>query len=317
MKHRFILIFILSLASATFAHPQAPAREGIDSIIGGAKRQADRYREAFKNLIAVELKTFELFGKGGQIKETRTVESNFLVYQSSRNDNVSSELRSVYKVDGKLVPDAAERSDRLFGELQKSTTMISELDKIQKESNRYDKTLEITGLTLYEAVILLSNMRPCFDFELKGTEEFQGREVYVVAYRQVKQSPYILFNDNKKNPDSLTLYFDFKVPGSLKHAEAFLSGKLWIDTGTHQIWREERIVGVRAEDPVPISETTFEYQPSKYEILVPKSISLLQNKIKEKNKKYIAEKDVKVSFEYSEFKKSETDVKIVDDTKPD
>ena len=210
--------------------------------------------------------------------------------------------------------DSVERSNRFFAELAKTTTLKSELEKIQKEGNRYDKTIEVIGLTLYEAVILSDNLRPYFDFKLLSSENYQGNDVFVISYSQTKKSPFISFNEDNKNSKDLTLNFQIDLPKSLRNTEAFLNGKFWIDAKTYQIRREERILTIQTANPINIMESTFEYQPSNYEILVPKQISVLVNKIKEKDKKYLVTKDSKVNFDYSEFKKSDTDVKILDDT---
>ena len=312
MTNKITLILFLTMVFIGSLKAQNPPT--IEIILTESGKQTTNYREAFKNLLAIETKTFEQFGKNGEVKEKKTVESNFLVYQSSKDAKVSSELRSVTKVDGKPVSDSVERSNRFFAELAKATTLKSELEKIQKEGNRYDKTIEVIGLTLYEAVILSDNLRPFFDFKLLSSENYQGNDVFVIGYTQTKKSPFISFNEDNKNSKDLTLNFELDLPKSLRKTDAFLNGKLWIDAKTYQIRREERILTIQTANPINIMESTFEYQPSNFEIFVTKQISVLVNKLKEKDKKYIVTKETKVSFDYSEFKKSETDVKIIDDT---
>ena len=318
MIGKSIFTLILVLIGTAYLYAQKQPAASIETILTEAEKQTANYQEAFKNLLAIETKTFEEYGKDGEVKNQSVVESNFLVYQSSKNAKISSELRSVIKVDGKPVPDSAERSNRFFEELQKTTTLRSELEKIQKEGNRYDKTLIVDGVTLYEGLVLSDSLRPVFDFKLLGTESYDGHDVYVVSYLQTKKSPFISLNEKSKGSDNvsnnLVLDFDFDLPKSLKNADAFLNGKLWIDTQTFQIRREERFLTVNTENPVVILETVLEYQPSSFEILVPKRISLLNNQIRSKDDKNMVTKDIKVDFEYSEFKKSETDVKILDDT---
>ena len=70
---------------------------------------------------------------------------------------------------------------------------------------------------------------------------------------------------------------------------------------------------MQAETPVVILTNTFEYQPSEYEILVPKQISLVTNNIKKKDNNYTATKDAKITFDYSKFRKSNVEVIILDD----
>lgn len=285
----------------------------LETILAEAEKQTQNYQETFKNLLADEKKTFVNYGKNGESKETTVVESTFLVYQSSKDTKVSSELRNVLKVDGKPVPDSQKRSERLLDEIQKATTLRKELEKIQSDGSRYDKTLEIGGLTLSEALVLSEHLRPYFDFKLSGSENFQGNDVYVIEYQQTKKSPYISLNQKGVDSDEISLDFKLNVPKALKNSDAFLRGKIWIDAKTFQIWREESELTIQAPDPIVLLATTLEYQASIYGILVPKQISVLSNEVKKNLTQYTAVKDTKVTFDYSRFRKTEVDVKIIDD----
>lgn len=297
------------------ATPQPqPSPVGLETILTEAEKQILNYREEFKNLLATETKTFEKYDKNGDLKNRTVIESNFFVYQSSKDEKTSSELRNVLKVDDRLVPDSQPRADRFLSELQKEKTVENELEKIQEEGSRYDKTLKVSGLTLYEAIALSPNLRPFFDFKLLGLENYQGGEVYVVSYRQTKKSPFITVNEKQSKDKGLKANFDASLPGSLKKTDVFLSGKLWIDATTFQIRREERQLAVQTAEPLVTMETIFEYQPSEYGIFVPKQISLLENSIKKNSEdRYGAVKNSKVIFDYSKFRKSEVDVQIIDD----
>jgi hypothetical protein len=295
---------------------QSGADVPLETILIEAAKQSGNYGEAFKNLLATENKVFERYGSGGGVKEQMNVESLFLVYESPKDKRVSSEVRSVVKVNGNLIPGSESKSDEFFAELKKEKTLESELKRIQKEGSRYDKTLEISGLTLNKAIILSENLRSYFDFKLAGKENYGGNDVYIVGYRQIRKSPFITFNNSSTaNPSEPNLDFRLDVPNALKKNEVFLSGKLWIDAKTFQVRREERHLGVQAETPIPLIESVFEYQPSDYEILVPQRISLTTNEIKKKDGKYIAIKDTRVVFDYSKFKKSNVEVVILDDDK--
>ncbi|MGI8786403.1 MAG: hypothetical protein ACR2HG_01395 [Pyrinomonadaceae bacterium] len=321
MKEKIIyFVILIALSSVCVFAQQTPSPQmsstpaSLEIILNEAGKQSLNYREAFKNLLAVETKTFEKYDKNGDLKNKTVVVSNFFVYQSSKDEKTSSELRNVVKVDDELVPDSQARADKFLGELQKTTTVEKELEKVQDEGSRYDKTLKITGLTLYEAIALSENLRSVFDFKLLGTENYQGNEVYVVSYQQTKKSPFITINQKESKDAGLKANFDVSLPGSLKKTDIFLRGKLWIDAKTFQLWREERELAVQTATPIVALETVFEFTPSDFEILVPKQISLLENVIKKsKDKQFEAIKDTKVTFDYSKFRKSETDVQILDD----
>lgn len=286
----------------------------LETILTEAEKQVANYQEAFKNLIAVETKTTETYNDGGEVKKTNTVESNFLVYQSGKNDKVTSELRNVTKVDGKLIPDSKAKSDQFFAELQKTTTVEAELEKIEKETSRYDKTVETSGLTLNEGIILAGNLRPYFDFQLTGAENYQGSQVYVVSYQQTKKSPYVTLNSKDAGSSEPSLDFRFELPKALKNSDPLLRGKLWIDANNFQLRREDReLTVVEAGNPLVVLSNIFEYQPSEYEIMVPKQISLVTNVIRNDDGGFVAEKDSKVTFDYSKFRKSNVEVIILDD----
>ncbi len=319
MFQKFIFIVIAglffvssALTQAIITAPTPTPTPDLPTIISEAAKQSENYRLAFKNLLAVETKTTNKYDKTGSLKNSHTVESDFLVYQSAKDVNSISELRNVTKVDGKLVPDSQKRSNELFAELQKSSTLKKELEKIQKDSARYDDTLEIYGVTLSQAVALKEKFQSYFSFNLVNTETSPEGGVYVVSYVQTKKSPYILLNSKDKNNEE-SLSFDFSVPGSLKKKDAFLRGKLWIDAQTFRVRREERELFVQPENPVVLLSNVFEYQPSNYDINVPKSIVLTTNSIKKKDKNFTVSKDIEASFNYSKFRKTETDVKILDD----
>jgi hypothetical protein len=291
----------------------APSPASLETIISEAEKQSLNYREEFKNLLATETKTFERFDKNGEMKDKSVIETIFLVYQSPKDEKVTSELRNVTKVDDKLIPDSRERADRFLQELQKTTSVKKELEKLQDEGLRYDKTIRIDGFTLNQATALSDNVRPVFDFKLIGTENYQGHEVYVVSYQQTKKSP--LITDNEKEAGEKGYFFDVSLPGSLKKADKFLRGKLWIDAQTFQLWREERQLIVQAATPIVAQEFVFEYQTSDFGILVPKQIAFIENAVKKvsSDNQFSVLKNTKITFDYSKFRKTDVDVKILDD----
>src|SRR5262245_6887801 len=129
MIRKVVWALTLTVCGVVFVDGQnsriSPVNANLETILTEARKQTVNYQETFKNLLAIETKTFEEYGKDGEVKYQNVVESNFLVYQSSKDRKISSELRNVIKVDGKLVPNSKERSERLFAELQKTSTLKS------------------------------------------------------------------------------------------------------------------------------------------------------------------------------------------------
>lgn len=307
MKSQLSLLFVLLLAFATFGFGQEnPPKE---EIINQTLQQTINFQESFKNLLAVETKTFIDFDKNGAEKKKNQVIADFLVYQSSKNPKLSFELRNVNNVDGKPIPNAASNADKFFAELSKASTLKSELEKIEKSSSKYDKNFDISGLTLYEGIILSPNFRPFFEFEV----EDKG-ESYLINYKQTKKSSDISINEKETSLDSPSLNFDVEVPKQFKNSDVFLKGYFLVDKKTFQILEEDRILFINSSEPLNLLSTKFIYQPSDYGISVPNKIELISNQVQKKDGKYITVKDFSVIFEYSKFKKTETDVKILDDS---
>ena len=313
MKKSIVYAFLIMLAGAAAAYAQPAASLPLETILGNAQKQTDVYRETFKNLLADEVKTFEDFDKRGESDGTTSVKSSFLVYQSGKNARATAELRNVLEVDGKPIPDSQKRGEEFLAELEKQTTLESELRKLESQSLKYDKTWRVFGLTLNQAVALDPKIRPVMDFQLVGTDP--ATNSYIVQYRQITKSPHITVNEKAKtDPDELSVNFELNVPGELKKTNLYMRGKLWIDAATFQIRREERELVARSEDPVMLFESVFEYQPSEFGILVPKSIMItIYNAKKEKNDRFNSLKDASIGFEYSKFRQTNVEVKILDE----
>ncbi len=288
--------------------------QDLTAILQNANLQTQKYDAEFKNLLADEIKTFETFDRDGDVKKRTVIESNFIVLQSEKSADSTAEYRSVTKVNGETVGDVERRNADLFEQISKAKSAREELEKIQKESSRYDKNLEISGFTLLQSPVLDDALRPFFEFSMLGRENVGGREVFVVGYRQTKQSPNILINQKNSSDKGLNLNLEVDLPDSFKKSEVFLRGKLWIDAETFQIWREEReVAATKDSSAVVLQRSEFEYQPSDFGILVPKQISLVENRIKKDSGKFTEIKNQRVAFVYSRFRKSNVEVQILDD----
>lgn len=310
-------VFALILLNSALAYAQdsRQAAPNLETILSEAYKQTESYREAFRNLLAEETKTFEEYDKNGNVNEKTAVKSNFLVYQSGRDAKTTAELRNVIEVNGKLVPNSQKRSNDFLSELEKETTLEKELKKIQDEGAKYDKTLEVYGLTLNEGVVLNPKIRPYFDFKFLGSENYQGNDVYTVEYRQTKKSPYTVVNEKPTVNDALGFDFKLNIPAALKNNDKFMHGKLWIDAKNFQIRREEQKLTVQATEPTVLLSSNFEYQSSDYGLLVPKTISVTTYELKKQkgDGRFVPVKDTTVNFDYSKFRQTNVEVKILDD----
>ncbi len=314
-KNLLFIVIVFSAFSVFSQVPQispSPTPVSLETVLTEAERQTVKYRENFSNLLAEEIKTFDDFDKNGEVKKTRRVESNFLVYQSAKMPERNVEYRNVTKVDNEPVGDSEKRAEDFFNDVLKSDSAEKELEKIQKESSRYDKNLDIKGLTLNQAPILAEHIRAFLNFKIAGEETIENRIVYVVNYAQKTKSPFIVFNDDKANPGKLYLTYFLDLPKQLRKTEPFLSGRLWIDRETFQVLAEQRNVMVKPENqekPVAVMEISFGYQLSELGFITPKKITLTDYNVKTKDDGFTVTKDNKATFEYTKFTQSDVEVK--------
>jgi hypothetical protein len=300
-------------AMPTATPTPAPTPVTLEMILTEAEKQTQNYRQAFNSLLAEETKTFEEYNKDGEAKKRRTVESNFLVYQSTKNENWIIEYRNVVKVDGKSVGDSNKRAEDFFESVLKSTSAEAELEKVLVESTRYDKTLNISGFTLHQSPVLAVHIRPALDFRLGGQEILNGRKVYAITYLQKAKSPYLLFNERPASTDKLYINYEVELPKQIKETNPLLRGKLWIDAETFEVLREEREQTIQIDgSPTVVFKTEFEYQKTELGFVTPKKITLTYYDVRRKDEQFIVIKDTVATFEYTKFTRSDVEVKSGD-----
>jgi hypothetical protein len=315
-KKLLLVVFVFSVFSAYSQTAEiltavSPAPVSLETILTEAEKQTLIYRNNFNNLLAEEIKTFEDFDKNGEIKKTRRIESNFLVYQSVKLPEANTEYRNVTKVDGKPIGNAEKRAEDFFKDVLNSSSSEKELEKIQKESSRYDTNLEIKGLTLHQAPVLASHIRAGLNFTLAGEETLENRSVYVIDYIQNNKIPYVVFDNSKTTPGKLFLRYSLDLPKQFRKNEPFLSGRLWIDKETFQVLAEQRNVSVRLEnksEPVTVMAMSFNYQFSELGVLTPKKIVLTDYNIRIRKDEFSVAKGNIATFEYTKFSLSDVEV---------
>lgn len=280
-----------------------------NAILDRAEAQSLVYRETFKNLLANENKTFEIYDKKGEVKKRRTVTSNFIVYQLSKDANRIAEYRNVISVDGKTLDKADIRAQDFFEKIAGAESSANELSVLEKESLRYDEELFINGLTLFQALALAPNLRPLFEFTLEGKQIIDGGEVYAISYRQTRGSTDITLNSKDNKPDNrITLNFDVEIDRDIALNER-MRGKFLIDAATFRLWREEREITILPDglsSPMVVVREDFDFQKSELGLLVPKKITHAHYRAKIKEK--VAVKEAQVTFEYSKFTKPGVEV---------
>lgn len=254
---RLLVALSLLVPGSSFGQQPAPPAE----LISRAAARMAEYKERFKDLIAEETQRIEEYGPEG-LKRRREVISDLIIYQSQLDSSAAAEYRNVRLVDGKPVAGRDRRVEQLFGRVAKADSIKKELERIARESKRYDLNYSVYNYTLDQGLPLHENLRPSFRFTVTGSEQIDGHDVIVVRYEQVSQ-----------NPD-LNIQLS-SLPQRLKGAEPLFRGRLWLDRETAQLRREERELTIRhASLPTPLTFMKFEfsYVDSRFEILTPARI---------------------------------------------
>jgi hypothetical protein len=264
LKHMFHSLVLLSLLGAGLSFSQQPAPPpdaATAEFIRKAGLRRAEYKEVFKDLTAEETQKVEEYGDEG-LKRRREVVSDLIVYQSRLDTSSAVEYRNVRAVDGKAVAGRERRVEQLFGRLTKANSARKELERIDRESRRYDLDYSAYGLTLNQGLPLDERLSPYFRFTTAaGREQIGGREVIVVEYQQVAQDP------EQKTRLSL--------PEKLKGAEPLYRGRLWLDRDTAMLRREERELTLKHPSltaPLTLMRFEFSYGDSRFGILTPARI---------------------------------------------
>jgi hypothetical protein len=264
LKRILILLALLTLTNTSQAFGQQPigphlTPAEVKELIRLANLRINEYRDKFKDLTADEEQTVEEYDGEGKLKRQRRIVSDLIIYQSQLDSSSMSEYRNVRMVDGVTVAKRDERLINLFSRLAKADSVKKELDRINRESRRYDLDYSFYGLTLNEGLLLNENLLPSFQFTDASREQIKGRDVIVLQYQQVAQST------------DLTM----KLPSELKGAEPRYRGRLWLDAATAQLWREERELTLQhpsLSQPLVLMRFEFEYTGSSFGILTPQRI---------------------------------------------
>ena len=243
----------------------AAAGASQDELITKFFAAADDYHNTFRNLAAEETRLFETFKESGKLERRREVVADFIVYQSSREaggERTTAEYRDARSVDGKALAKRGERAVDLLAKAANAGSLEKELETIDRETGRYEYSLHVRGFTTNVA-----GPRPRtanhYMFQEVGKEQIAGRDVVVVAYRELLRDPSL-------KPPRLPREF-----GS--EPTMYSRGRLWLDAQTGQAWRGLWEILVQHPDPAfpepfVVMHQEASYHPSEFGILVPERI---------------------------------------------
>lgn len=245
-----------SLAQQTTNLDPQPAE-----FIRRAALSTNEYKARFKDLAAEEEQRVEEYDSEGKLKKQRRIASDLVIYQSQLDPTLMVEYRDVKSIDGVAVAKREKRLASLVNKSAKTDSVKKELDRINRESGRYDLNTSISGMILNQGELLDEKFRESFQFKLAGREQVNGHNTIVLEYQQVSQTPHINFK--------------LALPSQLKGAEPLYRGRLWLDAETAQIRRELRELTLRlpySSHPLVWLKYELEYSDSRFGFLTPQRI---------------------------------------------
>jgi hypothetical protein len=187
----------------------------LEELLDKAGALSDKYQSLFRDLTAEEKRVFELYNKTGGLDTRRQTLSDLIVYASQRDPNKVAEYRNIREVDGKPVKNQLERVEKLFDRVSKTDSPRKELDRINRESARYDLDTQFTGYTIFNAIATWKKLRRYFKYEFAGYKRLGDKELVVIKYEQTE------FVDNLFG---LNHYRKPNVTGPM------MRGQYWIDS---------------------------------------------------------------------------------------
>lgn len=305
----FILLFV-GVANANAQESE------LETFLDKAYQATVHYRETFKNLVAQEERTLHYYRKDDTLEETRVIKSQFIVYQSPK-DNSSFEYRNIFEFNGRDVARDEKDLVKLFEKLSKASSSGDEMERLRKEGNRFDGKSHAYGLTLGQGMPLQPFYRPFFSFAIVGREKIEGREVIIVEYKQTQATLRIKANateeERKQEPRGIS--YDTFLPNNFRPTNPRLQGKLWLDAATAQLWRDEFFVTIQPailSKPVVSANFINEYQASEFGILTPKKLWFMSYRFAGKSEQeMVRTKGGEKTFAYSKFSKPSAEIKDV------
>jgi hypothetical protein len=268
---RYVLysLVLLSLMDTSLCFAQQPPRPQLDpadlkQLVRQASLSVSEYKARFKDLTADEDQKVEEYDGEGKLKRQRRIASDLVVYQSQLDPTQMVEYRDVKSVDGIAIKKREARLVSILNKSVKADSVKKELDRIYRESRRYDLEHSFYGMTLNQGLPLGENAREAFQFKFAGREQIDGHDVIVLEYQQVSQTPDITFNLSS-------------LPPALKGAEGFYRGRLWLDVETARLRREVREMTLRLPSlshPLVLFRFDLDYADSHFGFLTPRRITV-------------------------------------------
>ncbi len=255
------IFFVICLISLSSANGQKLSDSELQTFLAKATQKTAEYSAVFKNLTAEETKTFEIFNETGKMIKRKNILSDLIIYEPENNKGNLGEFRNIREVDGKKIKDGEGRTIKVFTKLADAKSFAEELKKLNKESSRYDENVTFYGIVLNQALPLISDFFPSFEFEEIGRENIEGSDTIALKFQQTQVNP----NINLK----------IKVPDFPEISNTFYRGIVWLDLKNYKVLRfvsELTLDSTKFTEPFVLIRERYFYQPGKFEIYLPQKI---------------------------------------------
>lgn len=256
-----LTFFILCLLSFRYTNAQKLSEPELQTFLSKAAEKTSEYSDVFKNLTVEETKTFETFDDAGKLKNRRKVLSDLIIYAPENNQGNFGEFRNIREVNGEKIKDSDKRTIKIFANLSDTKSFQEELQKLNRESSRFDKNLSFNGLTTSQAVPLSTNLISSFKFEEIGKENIEGNKTLVVKFEQTSVNP------------NINLKID--APNFLAISKTFYRGTMWLDLENYQILKfvdELMVDSPKFLEPFAVLRQEYFYRPSDFKVYLPRKI---------------------------------------------
>ncbi len=306
----FYFLILLAPINAGLSYGQQPAQPEpeLKELIRRASLSMSEYKTKFKDLTAEELQRVEEFEKDGKLKRQRRIASDLVIYQSHLDPTLMVEYRDVKSVDGVAVKKREARLVSLLNKSARADSVKKELERITRESKRYDLNYSVYGMTLNQGLPLYENARESFQFTLAGREQVNNRDAIVIEYRQVSHHAELAMKLSS-------------LPSELKGAWTRYRGRLWLDAETVQLRREVREMTLEhssLSSPLLMMRYDLDYADSRFGFLTPQRIVIStynQGRTGADNKPELL-LGGRITFEYGAFTRFEVDTPDASVTPP-
>jgi hypothetical protein len=265
--------------------------QDLDAIVRHADMRRREYVEAFKSLTATETRVTERFDKDGALERTRTIVSDFLVYQSELKTGQVGEYRIAHEVDGKPVGDAAN-AIKTFQRLARSKTLEQEFERLRDANAKYALGYAAWGFTLNPLGAFRDEFRDQFECSVVGRDRIGERDVVIVSFRSKDFRPV----------EPKAIYRQFKQPRSGARGLVWLDGETWRARRSES---ETIAVADGLTTPVVLMRYEVDYGPSAFDLLTPRKIVVSFFDRSEKKTPQIRWLNARITYTYDAFKRFE------------